>query len=283
MAAGEGERRVTWSQGQILPSDAALAFDLVASEETAHRFPIVITHDCDLAAAVEKEPLVEVLVARSIARLGAAANAKVARRLEVILQSDTGPRAVELFAREKRTVPKVALFEYAPRRDLWLIPQDRLILQRWLAARYRRAAFPEAFEERLRTKIGRRTLVDHIEAILNEGGEWIRALLFDLDEGEIRERIAPADIYRLGITVLYVSAQDEPKAFGVARTAAEALERIFARAFEREGGGREYIDLCYCDPVSDAALTVQQREQLIEWRLEYLSLAADPPDPMVTE
>jgi hypothetical protein len=70
---------------------------------------------------------------------------------------------------------------------------------------YRRAAFPEAFETRLRTKIDRSTLVEHIEAILNEGGEWIRCLLFELDDGDIRERQGPEDVYQLGITVLYAS------------------------------------------------------------------------------
>jgi hypothetical protein len=29
MAAGEGERQITWSQGQILPPEAALAFELL--------------------------------------------------------------------------------------------------------------------------------------------------------------------------------------------------------------------------------------------------------------
>lgn len=118
---------------------------------------------------------------------------------------------------------------------------------------------------------------------MDEGGEWIRCLLFDLDEGGIRERDGSEDIYRLGITVLYASAPDEPKAYAAAFAAAAALERIFARAFEQQGGVREYIDLRHCDPISDAALTVQQREQLTEWRLEYLSVAADPPHPMMTE
>lgn len=283
MAAGEGVRQTSWSQGQILPPEAALAFQLVAAEEATSRFPVVITHDCDLAAALEKEPDAEILIGSPITKLGVAANAKIARRLELALQGDAGPRAVELLARDKRAVPKAALFEYSPREDLWLLPQDRLILQRWLAARYRRAAFPEAFEERLRTKIGRRKLVDHIEAILDEAGEWIRCLLFELDEGEIRERDGPEDLYRLGITVLYASVPDEPKAYAAASSAAEALEQIFARAFERQGGVREYVDLRYCDSISDAALTVHQREQLTEWRLEYLSLAADPPHPMVTD
>lgn len=283
MVAVRCERQVAWSQGQVLPPEAALAFQLIAAEEAATHLPVVITHDCDLAAAVEKEPHAEILVAHPTLKLGAAANGKVARRLELLLHGHSSSRVVELFASQKRMVQKAALFEYAPRQDVWLVPHDRLILQRWLAARYRRAAFPEAFEARLRTKVDRRALVEHIEAIMDEGGEWIRCLLFELDDGDISEREGPKDVYRLGITVLYASALDEPMAHSAALTAAEALEKIFARAFERPSGVREYIDLRYCDAVSDAVLTVQQREQLTEWRLEYLSLAADPPYPMVTE
>ena len=279
-AAGAAQRQIAWSQGKVLPPQAALAFKLVAVEEAATHFPVVITHDCDLAAALEKEPNAEILIGRPSSKLGAAANAKVARRLELLLQSQSGPQVVELLASQKRIVPKAVLFEYVPRQDVWVASRDRLILQRWLAARYRRAAFPEAFETRLRTKVDRRALVDHIEAILDEGGEWIRCLLFDLDDGDLSEREGPEDVYRLGITVLYAGTPDEPKAYAAASAAAEALEKTFARAFERPGGVRQYIDLRYCDPVSDAVLTVQQREQLTEWRLEYLSLAADPPHPM---
>ena len=283
MPSADHERQTSWSQGQILPPEAALAFRLVTEEELASRFPLVITHDCDLAAALGREPSAEILIGESIEKLGSATNAKVARRLELPLQSQTGPRAVALLAPDKRTVPKEELFKYAPRKDLWLAPAERRILQRWLAARYRRAAFPEAFEARLRTKTGRRTIVQEIESILDVGGKWIRCLLFDLDSGEVCERDGPDDVYRLGITVLYVSALDEPKAYTAAHTAAKALEKVFSQAFERQGGRRRYVDLSYCDAISDAVLTVQQREQLEEWRLEYLSLSADPPHPMVSD
>lgn len=284
MPSADRERKPSWSQGQILTPEAALAFHLVTEEELASRFPLVITHDCDLAAALDREPSAEILIGRSIEKLGSAANAKIARRLELALQSEAGSQAVELRAPDKRTIQKEALFEYAPRKDLWLTPSDRRILQRWLAARYRRAAFPEAFETRLRTKVDRRTLVDHIESILNDPGKWIRGLYFDLDDGEVCERNGPDDLYRLGITVLYVSASDEPKAYVAACAAATALEKVFAQAFERQqGGARQYIDLRYCDPISDSVLTIQDCEKLSEWKLEHLSLAADPPQPMVSD
>jgi hypothetical protein len=42
MAAGGGERQITWSQGQILPAEAALAFKLIAAEEAATHLPVVV-------------------------------------------------------------------------------------------------------------------------------------------------------------------------------------------------------------------------------------------------
>ena len=37
-----------------------------------------------------------------------------------------------------------------------------------------------------------------------------------------------------------------------------------------------------CDPVSDSAITVAEREMLKQWRLEHMSLQDDPPQPMIT-
>jgi hypothetical protein len=49
MPGGDHERRATWSQGQLLSPEAALALQLVAAEEATSQFPIVITHDCEHA------------------------------------------------------------------------------------------------------------------------------------------------------------------------------------------------------------------------------------------
>ena len=103
MPSADRERKTSWSQGQILTPEAALAFQLISKDELASRFPLVITHDCDLAATLDREPSAEILIGRSIDKLGTATNAKVARRLELTLQSETGSRAVELLAPDKRT------------------------------------------------------------------------------------------------------------------------------------------------------------------------------------
>lgn len=52
MAPGSGKRQIVWSQGQILPPEAALAVQMIEAEKAATHFPIVISHDCDLAVHV---------------------------------------------------------------------------------------------------------------------------------------------------------------------------------------------------------------------------------------
>jgi len=64
--------------------------------------------------------------------------------------------------------------------------------------------------------------------------------------------------------------------------AAEALEKLFVAAFYLEDSRWKNICLMYCDPISDSAITVAQREMLKQWRLEHVSLQEDPLQPMIT-
>ncbi len=208
----------------------------------------------------------------------------VARIIYQGCQSAEGPIALELIATDKQQISKPVLFEMDPRQDIWLDGRGAVILQRWLAARYHRAAFPEAFEDRLRAANipGKRTLLKKLENILAVGGEHIRALLFDLDDGKDVERDSPSDLYQLGIIVLYDSLQDEPTAAAAATKAAEELEELFDAAFHSLDAGWQNICLKYCDPISDSAITVAEREMLKQWRLEHMSVQDDSPQPMIT-
>ena len=192
----------------------------------------------NLAASESKEPNAEVIMGKRVRKLGRDSFAKTARRLQIEYQSADGLVVLELSATEKIPVPKASLSKCAPRRDIALDKQGHNILQKWLAARYRRAAFPEAFEARLRSPqmSGKETFLDRIEGILEAGGDHIRGLLFDLDEGEDVERVTPADTYQLGIVVLYNSLRDEPAAAAVASNAAEELEELEDEDEEDEEG-----------------------------------------------
>jgi len=69
----------------------------------------------------------------------------------------------------------------------------------WLAARYRRASFPDPFRERLK-KVSKK-----IEVILQRGKGYIVGLYFNLDSNREIIRTAPEDVYRLDIFVIYNS------------------------------------------------------------------------------
>lgn len=277
-------RQFSWRQGDLLTGEAAVALGYCAQEEADATFVVVISHDCDLTAEIEKEPIAELIVGRRIDKLGGASYGKTARRLHIEYQTQDVPVVLELMATAKQQIGKQKLFKFSPRDDVELDGRGIGILQRWLAARYHRAAFPEAFEDRLRAAIipGKRTFLKKIELILSDGGEHIRGLLFDLDEGKDIERKTPDDVYKLGINVLYDSAKDEPTAAAVAKAAAHALEELFSTAFYSEQTSWQNICLQYCDSISDNAITVAQREMLKQWRLEHMSLQDDPPQPMIT-
>lgn len=280
----DNNRQFIWRQGNVISPDVFKALGLLEPESGDQCFAVVVSHDCDLSAVQDKEPCVEVVVGKRIDKLGSDSFGKTARRLHIEYYSKDGPVAIELLATSKRSIEKHKLFATHPCRDIWLDGRGIGILQRWLASRYHRAAFPEAFENRLRmaTSPGKRTLLKRIESVLADGGDHIRALLFDLDEGKDIERNGPEDVYQLGIVVLYDSLRDEPAAVQVASKAAEDLEKLFEAAFHSQDLGWKNIRLMYCDPTSDSAITVAQREMLKQWRLEYMSLQDDPPQPMIT-
>jgi len=278
------DRLFSWRQGNVLTDEAAETLGLRHSENADNTFVVVVSHDCDLTAVADKEPESEIIVGRCIDKLGGDSYGKTARRLHIEYQTKAGPVVLELRATGKQSISKPKLFATGPRQDMWLDGQGIGILQRWLAARYHRAAFPEAFENRLRAANipGKHPFLKKIEDILADGGDHIRALLFDLDEGKNIERETPDDLYQLGINVLYDSLLDEPTAAAVATKAAEELEALFEAAFHSPELGWQNICLKYCDPVSDSAISVAEREMLKQWRLEHMSLQDDPPLPMIT-
>jgi hypothetical protein len=158
-----------------------------------------------------------------------------------------------------------------------LSPESLLTLQHWLAARYHRAAFADEFENRLKAKPSK--LDRKIAQALNHAGQHVLAVFFDVDDGEEVERDGPDDLYRLRVTVLYDSTEDEPNAYKVAQEAANAIEVAFVKAFGADGHWHD-IQLLSCDAVSDSAMTVAESRLLKRWRLDHMSLEEEPHQPM---
>lgn len=276
--AGAPRTDTVWRQGNVLSNDSAAAGGLTLGEPVEKAVVVVISHDCDIACNSTAEPLVEVIVGQRIERIGGDAHAKTARRLHVSFDADGAEVPVELHVSRKATVQKDVLLRHAPRADLRLSPSNLLTLQMWLAARYHRAAFADEFEARLKAKPAR--LDRKIATAMDEAGEHVLAVLFDVDEGKEVVRQVADDPYRLRMVILYDSQKNEPDAYAAAQKAAHSIEAAFEAALCRDGKWSD-IQLLSCDVVSDEAMTVAESRNYKRWRLDYVSLEDQPQQSML--
>lgn len=277
----EWNRDTPWRQGHLLGKDAIEALRLRHHSAPDQTLAIVASHDCDLAQEPESEPVVEVIVGRLIAdKDGNCTHAKNARKLHVGF-AGSAVFWVELEATAKSQIDKLTLNEFAPRADAHLSPENHAIFQMWLASRYRRSAFPDEFERRLTAKEFK--LHEKIAKAVRPHGELIAGVFFDVDEGAEVTRNGPGDTYMLDITILHAADPDFVAAEKAARNAANAIEQAFKDKLFDPTKTWQQIELRYCDAVSESVLTYQQFKQLKRWRLEHISLAADPQQPVLAE
>jgi hypothetical protein len=151
----------------------------------------------------------------------------------------------------------------------------------WLASRYRRSAFPDEFERRLISKEFK--LHEKIAKSVKPHGELIAGVFFDVDEGAEVTRDGPDDIYTLEITILHSADPDFSAAQKAADIAAKPIEKALKDKLFDPAKTWQYIELRSCEPVSESVLTYQQFKQLKHWRLEHISLAAEPQQPVLAE
>lgn len=276
----EWNRETPWRQGRLLDSDAIDASGLRHPVTPDDTFVIVASHDCDLAQAPEGEPVVELVVGRLVTdKDGNSTHAKNARRLHLEFSGEAAFWA-EFEATAKVSIDKRALNAFVPRVDAQLSSENHAIFQMWLASRYRRSAFPDEFERRLIKEL---KLHEKIAKAVKPHGELIAGVFFDVDEGAEVTRDGPDDTYTLDITILHAADYDFAAAETAAATAAKAIEKAFKEKLFDPTTTWKHIELRSCEPVSESVLTFQQFKQLKRWRLEHISLAAEPQQAILPE
>ena len=275
----EWNRDTPWRQGFLLGDDAIDALGLRYAENPDQTIVVVATHDCDLAQDPQFEPVVEVVVGCLAAKDGNCTHAKNARKLHIEFAGDVQFWA-EFEATAKVHVDKLKLNEYSPRSDVRLRSEDHAVLQMWLASRYRRSAFADEFERRLTKET---KLAEKIQKAVKPHGELIIGVFFDVDEGAEVKRNGPDDTYKLDITILHQADPDFVAAENAARAAADAIEKAFNEKLFAPANRWQHIELHSCEPMSESVLTYQMFKQLKRWRLEHMSLAADPQQPVLAE
>lgn len=278
----EWTRDTPWRQGHLLGVDSIGALGLQHVGRTDATAVIVATHDCDLAQAAEGEPDVEVIVGRKIAggdKDGMSTHAKNARKLHV----EFGGAENAWFQFEavcKRSVSKADLAAFLPRPDLRLSPESHAVFQMWLSSRYRRSAFPDVFERRL---VRETKLAEKIAKAVKPHGDFIMGVFFDVDSGLELVREGDDDTYVLDVIVLHAADPEFETAEAAASDVVAVIEKAFREKLFDPTRRWQKIELRSCETVSESVLSYQAFKQLKRWRLDYISLAADPQQALLAE
>lgn len=264
-AAAVWTRETPWRQGNALRVEDALALGLAQPTDESSSCVIVISHDCDLANDnLTAEPNVEVIVGRHVTELnGNFSWAKSPRTLHLPGRRGTDGTIVELVATAKRFVPKSDLAKFSPDVSLTFDRRQLGALQSWLAARYRRAAFPDSFNRRMKATGAEDALV----AALKPHGTLVSTVHFDVDGGAVVERGAN-DPYILSAVLVFDPSGDAEQSADAAEQLAATLETKLRARFATIPGS---IELRSCLALSEDDITVGRARNFTPWRLEHLS------------
>lgn len=280
----EWSRNTQWRQGSLLSLSAIEGLKLSHPEQGSESVVIVASHDCDISQDVAVEPSVEVVVGRVLGIQpssidGNHTHAKNPRVLHIMLTGETN-KYVAFISTNKSSVSKAELTEYQPDKHIYLEPESKTIFQHWLASRYRRQAFPDEFENRLKQN----KLHQKIANVMKKTSDHITAIFFDVDEGKEVVHADPQDCYCLDIVILYSTSTDADAALLVANTVKSTIEIAFKnKLYDKDKDKWQEIELRYVDAISDEALTYRQSTLMKQWRLDYISLQADPQQPTLEE
>lgn len=269
-------RDTDWRQGDLLTCETASALVLVGAADQGRRV-IVVTHDCDLPH--DSELCVEVIVAELVVKDPKPdpqlSYAKNPRRLHLAYEgTDAAPLILELRHSDRRSVPKGDFAKHAVKdKSLVLLVDTKRALKQWLAARYGRPAFPNAFEERLRKPSGKRTVEQWIARILEPDAKYLVGLFFDLGKQRGAEAVE-GEPYTLPMSVVYDATEGGSKARLSAERVAVQLRELFEKSYGKPDVATE-IALDACEAVADTRLALADLRRVDQWRLEYISLRDD--------
>jgi hypothetical protein len=231
------------------------------------------------------EPFVEVIIGRFVDRPanGSFTHCKNLRRLQIECSSGNSPQLLELETSSRKRLlkedienPDQALCEHSPCEKHRMSPQERNTLQLWLAARYRRAAFPDEFDRRLKDETD---VSARLSKAFKNSGQHIPAVFFDVDEGNENQRDGPDDPYVLTVFLLYSTDEDPEAAEKAAQDTATKIKEIFkARCLIRKNDVAtwQWIELEGVEIVSDMSLTYADSLLMMKWQADHISLRADP-------
>lgn len=259
-----------WRQGDLLAPADAVTLGVIEPAQRDTRRVVVISHSCDIASASDVEPAVELLIGVVVLDDEATAqNGHSIRKLHLGAEGKLATEWVQYGIAERREVSKAELLQYAPWTGRRYTSEQRAMLRRWLAQRYARCEFPDAFINWLKESgAGSR-----FEDLGKRHSAHLVGIYFDFDDDSEREN--PDEPYALGINLVYDAGSAEHAA--AAEQAKERLEALLVKRCKPSGQWR-WIELTYCDVLSEEVFNLRAARTFRRWRFEHRSLGGEPID-----
>lgn len=273
-------RDTPWRQGSVIPQADAIAVGLFDEASSRHKRALVITHDCDLPN--DKELEVEIMVGDVVDKLNKPfARARNVRRLHLAFDMPSGTQQyLDLQITARQCISKSLIAGAKPDRAWVLSDEEKRALKQWLAARYGRPAFPNAFETYLRKNVSKKeTVEDRLGTSLEKVSAHLVGVFFDLGENRAVE-LADGTPYDLRITVVYDASEGGQPARLAAEAVVSGIREIFHLAYGPPEAATE-IALESCEAVADIRFPIADLRKVDQWRAEYISLRQDPPEPFL--
>ena len=234
---------------------------------------VVISHDCDLAASVEAEPRIELLLCKQTDKLdGNYAASKNSRHLQLHFQNAGAKIVLDILAVDKIQIDKIDLLNERHNETHLLSREDLRILQLWLSDRYARSSFSNNFNDILKPKEFTKKWMKIIEPL----GATVDAIYFDVDDSDDVVRKNGDPPFELSIYLRFSLTNDALGSEKATKAAAEVKALFRKSFFDEERQCWVGVHLKLCEAVSSEALTVAVHQNLRIWDLAYLSLRAFP-------
>lgn len=259
-------RDTPWRQGQVIASNLVPALE-------EGRIAVIITHDCDIPhhSLSEVEYIAGLPVEKADKQFQ---RSRHARQLHIDFETRSGQvQCIQLQHQHTAYCPKSILDKSEPDENFRLSDEEKRSLKQWLVAKYGRPAYPNEFENRLKSAGVERKLRKKVEKV----SQFLTGVFFHL--GAERSKELPVDEpYFLGISIVYDGLQDVPESREAAIEAAKEIDEIFKIAFD--GKNENSIVLDKCNAIADTQFSVADLRTADQWRLEFLSLE-DSDDPVI--
>ncbi len=257
-------RSAGWQQGSVLLEEDVEGLLLPPAHPTLPCQPgdwfVVISHTCDvLQRDLKKEPEVEILRLTCNRPSDATTAALQGAQHPLYIQLERTLQGVKLYGciHERARVPRERLENRKPDGTRMLSMEDTRVLAKWIGHRYIRAAYPDAFNDRLRP------MLSQLKQFWKSNSKKLRAVYCVFAYGEGVE--LPADEpYDVEFLLVHSSALLTSDA-----------QRVVA-AFEALWTSCWYVSITATSRL-DRDFTLRDMDRYTRWDLDHLSFA-DPQD-----